>query len=93
MQLPISKEVSDEGDVSIVDASGDPWFDGTGFGTEGAAADHIVKAVNSHELLVAACKAVIESANEFHRQSGISQDDEAICLKAVRAALAAAEAA
>jgi hypothetical protein len=53
----------------------------------------IVRACNSYHHLVAACKEVIESAEEFHRQAGISQLEEAECIKAVRAALAAAEAA
>jgi hypothetical protein len=52
MKLPISKEVCDEGYVSIVDANGDPWFEGTGFGTEGQAADLIVRACNDHERLL-----------------------------------------
>jgi hypothetical protein len=52
MELPISKEVSDEGTVSIVDASGDPWFEGTGFSDEGAAAAFIVTACNDRERLL-----------------------------------------
>lgn len=90
MQLPISKEVSDEGDVSVVDASGDPWFEGTGFGTEGAAADLIVRAVNSHAALVESCKVL---AQIVYTQNGNLHDDINQVLDMARAALAAAEAA
>jgi hypothetical protein len=94
MQLPISKEVSDEGCVSIVDASGDPWFEGTGFGTEGAAADLIVRAVNSHEQLVDLLKAADNKLHAMHHyHSGAAAAAIHGLREKIAAALAAAEAA
>ena len=98
MQMPISKEVSDEGEVSIVDASGDPWFEGTGFDSEGAAADLIVRACNLNAVLLE----YFHASNSFNctvgREDATVEDERKagerfdVAAVAVRAALAAAEA-
>lgn len=89
MKLPIKKIVDGMGFVTIEDAEGDTWFDGTGMGTEGTAADVLVTACNAHEKLLEDIKTLREDLNDA--RTGWETAKEAVrCADALRDKLVAA---